>query len=304
MGRAAALRAATRSGALGVAGENRTELGARTGGGIGSSGGHDGDGSQNSGVLAGAVLSVWPLRPAPPAAMPLRFGLLVILASAAGRPGRSGREGSGCRAGGTEWHGCRCLGSGLDRPALLRGRHEAGRFAAGIHGTKWRDADGNDRYGSGVGGGSDFRAGCGGPGPTRTRGGSLAMIFPLCAGAEARCFQPPGFSVGVADRPEAASAIAPPDPAQSARVSPLSGYVGRQLREDRHRYRPKPLAGSVSAPRGASRAVLRRGLARIFSDKVSIVALPPSTQTAAPGHFAFGAFLATDSTATPALVMV
>lgn len=156
MGRAAAPGAATRSGALGVVGENRTELGAQSGGGIGSSGGHDGDGSQNSGVLAGAVLSAWPLRPAPPAAVPLRFGLLVILVSAAGRPGRSGREGSGCRVGGAGWHGCRCLGSGPDRPAILRGRHEAGRIAAGIRCTKWQDADGGDRYGSGVGGDGGF----------------------------------------------------------------------------------------------------------------------------------------------------
>lgn len=158
MGRAAAPRAATRSGALGVVGENRTELGDRTGGGIGASGGHDGDGSQNGGVLASAVLSAKAPESAPPAAVPLRFALPVSLASAAGRPGRSGREGSGCRAGEAGWHGCRCIGSGQDRPALLRGWQEAGRIPAGIHGTKLQDAVGRDHGVAKVGGMKDFRS--------------------------------------------------------------------------------------------------------------------------------------------------
>lgn len=159
VGRAAAPRAATRSGALGVVGENRTELGDRTGGGIGSTG--SGSGTYRRTAAFSPVPSGRKSprnKPAPPAAVPLRFGLLVAFAVAAGRPGRSGREGSGCRAGGAVWHGCHLMGPGLDRRAILWGWREAGRIAAGIHGTKLQDAVGRDHGVAKVGGMKDFRS--------------------------------------------------------------------------------------------------------------------------------------------------
>lgn len=97
-------------------------------------------------------------EPAPPAAEPLRFPLLVNLAAAVGNPGRSGREGSGCRDGGAEWHGSQLIGAGLDRPAVLRRRQGAGRIAAGIHGTKGQDAEGGRRMAVGLAAMWDFRS--------------------------------------------------------------------------------------------------------------------------------------------------
>ncbi len=89
--------------------------------------------------------------------------------------GRVVRDEKGYRVEGAGWDGCHLIGTGPDRPAILRVRQEAGRIAAGIDCTKWQDAEGRGRYGCGVGDEGGFRAGCGGPGPTGARVGSWTM---------------------------------------------------------------------------------------------------------------------------------
>ena len=183
VGRAAAPRAATRSGALGVAGENRTELGDRTGGGIGSSGGHDGDRSQNSGVPAGAVLS----KKAPgirttrggAAALPLA-GRLRGCRRKAGTFG-AGRIGLSGRGRGMAWLLLHRLGAGSSGIIAV----PAGRWShRGRHSRhEWQDAEGQDRMAAALAAMCDFRAGRRKPkATTRTRAGLLAMIFPLPRG--------------------------------------------------------------------------------------------------------------------------
>ena len=159
VGRAAAPRAATRSGALGVAGENRTELGDRTGGGIGSSGGHDGDRSQNSGVPAGAVLS----KKAPgirttrggAAALPLA-GRLRGCRRKAGTFG-AGRIGLSGRGRGMAWLLLHRLGAGSSGIIAV----PAGRWShRGRHSRhEWQDAEGQDRMAAALAAMCDFRAG-------------------------------------------------------------------------------------------------------------------------------------------------